>query len=970
MFMAGMIVGSLSLSVVLASANTAEVGRPGEMKEAAQWVRLLAGGGTDTVSTLPFSFTLGGQSSTVILARCLRTESVRELDGSRKEHQITLKDPTTGLELRYEWVAFRDFPAVEWVLHVKNTHPANDTAILENLLPLDASMSVPGGASARAVLHYAKGALCGIDDFAPQEKVLDAGSRLRLQPGGGRSSSEFMPFFNLESGGQGVLVGVGWTGEWAADFTREPQGGVRVQAGMAQTHLKLRPGEEIRSPRILMLFWQGDRWRGQNLLRRFLLTHHRPTPGGQPIVLPIIVSSWGGSPVADHLKGIRRFLDNNMPVGLYWIDAEWFGQKPWHKFAGQWAVRKELYPDGFTPISELLHRTGRQFLLWIEPQRVCKGTAWTQYAERPGWILPLTRGNPLYQQRGCNWTIPHEDPNWIIRESRRSQINEGDMLWNMGDPNARRFLTDWLSDRIREFGLDWYREDFNIAPLEYWQNADASDRQGMTEVRFVEGLYAMWDELLRRFPHLAIDNCASGGRRIDIETIGRSTALWRTDWPADAIHRQCHTYGLMAWVPLHMTGGAVLKKGNEYEVRSGMTAGLSAVLDGADTPQSNAEAKAMMDQYLSIRRYYYGEYYPLTPYSQSHDAWLAYQLHLPETHEGLIVAFRRDQCPRDQENLRLREIDPNSEYQLTDLDQSRTSSVKGAELANAGLKVQLAGKPASALIRYRRTVRLDNPLYAMDNGVKDEHHATPEAQAQMLKDLGYAGMSGSGVDGIPETLTALDRHHLKLFTLYVGATIDTDKPPYDPKLIQAMRLLKGRETMIWLYIQSQQHKPSSPAGDGRAVEIIRELADEADRNGLKIALYPHVWFWVERVEDAVRVVRKVDRANVGVTFNLCHWLKVDRPETLEDRLRLAVPYLYQVTINGADPQGDWDRLIQPLDRGSYDVAHLMERLCRMGYAGPVGLQCYAVKGDKHENLRRSIVAWRSFQSRMQAESLR
>ena len=32
------------------------------------------------------------------------------------------------------------------------------------------------------------------------------------------------------------------------------------------------------------------------------------------------------------------------------------------------------------------------------------------------------------------------------------------------------------------------------------------------------------DELLRRHPGLAIDNCASGGRRIDIETIGRSTA--------------------------------------------------------------------------------------------------------------------------------------------------------------------------------------------------------------------------------------------------------------------------------------------------------------------------------------------------------------------------------------------------------------------------------------------------------------
>lgn len=260
--------------------------------------------------------------------------------------------------------------------------------------------------------------------------------------------------------------------------------------------------------------------------------------------------------------------------------------------------------------------------------------------------------------------------------------------------------------------------------------------------------------------------------------------------------------------------------------------------------------------------------------------------------------------------------------------------------------------------------RSPNPFYALHNGIKDDKHPTFEAQAKMLKELGYDGTSHSGVENIPELLAALDRHGLKLFTLYVGAWLDGDEPKYDPRLLEAIRQLKGRETMIWLTIRSKKHKPSTPAGDARAVEILHELSDACDKAGLKIALYPHTWFWLERVEDAVRIADKAGRKNIGVTFNLCHWLKVDKPETLDARLKLAKDRLFQVTINGADTTGDWDRLIQPLDRGSYDVTKLLSGLKRIGFDGPVGLQCYAVKGDKRENLARSIQAWRRLWQRV------
>lgn len=633
-----------------------------------------------------FSFEYGSQMSSELLP-------------AWKREGTSHSDPKTGLEVRIESTDFPDFRAVEWLLRFRNSGTA-DTPILENVWPLDCAWPVDPGANRAPVLHYAKGAICSLDDFAPHERRLEPGTVVELQPGGGRSSSEWLPFMNLDLGGWGFVLGIGWTGEWKATFRREGNW-VRMQAGMASTHLKLRPGEGIRTPRILLLAWQGERVEGNNLLRRFLLKHHRPKPGGKPLVLPVLVGSWGGSPAAEHLKSIERIVKGKLPIELYWIDAEWFGKAPWFSSPGNWEVRKELYPQGFQALSGPLHASGRKLLVWFEPQRVCRGTPWAQFKDRPNWLLELKNGKPVYQQRNCNWGIPHEDPRWVTWESRRTQINEGDVLWNMGEPAARQFLTDWLCARITEFGLDWYREDFNIAPLEYWQANDAPDRRGMSEIRFVEGLYTMWDELLRRHPQLAIDNCASGGRRIDLETIGRATALWRTDWPVDALHRQCHTFGLMSWVPLHMSDGPALEKGNDYELRSAMTAGLNVKLPAKDDEASVQRAKFMIEQYLGIQRFFYGDYYPLTPYSQKNDAWMAYQLHLPESDEGLLVVLRRPGSDQQSQMLKLRGLNPQASYELTNLDPGLSRTLLGAELATPGLEVPLPRKPDSALIRYR-----------------------------------------------------------------------------------------------------------------------------------------------------------------------------------------------------------------------------------------------------------------------------
>ena len=245
---------------------------------------------------------------------------------------------------------------------------------------------------------------------------------------------------------------------------------------------------------------------------------------------------------------------------------------------------------------------------------------------------------------------------------------------------------------------------------------------------------------------------------------------------------------------------------------------------------------------------------------------------------------------------------------------------------------------------------------------------------EQLAALGYRGVGPVAFEPAQwEHLTGkliplLDEKKLKLYAVYSSLRVDRSGYVIDPGVERNLASLQGRGALIWLPVTSKDFKPSDPEGDAQAVAGVRAVADAAARYGLSVSLYPHFANLVERVADAVRIAEKADRKNVGVTFNLCHWLRTDGPDSMERVLRLAAPRLNMVTINGADREGkDWGRLIQPLDQGDFDVGALLGELKRLGYRGPVGLQGYDVankfKIEPSENLRRSMAAWRKHVSR-------
>jgi sugar phosphate isomerase/epimerase len=252
------------------------------------------------------------------------------------------------------------------------------------------------------------------------------------------------------------------------------------------------------------------------------------------------------------------------------------------------------------------------------------------------------------------------------------------------------------------------------------------------------------------------------------------------------------------------------------------------------------------------------------------------------------------------------------------------------------------------------------PFFAMDTGTIDAKHQTAAEQVGLVKELGFAGIGPTYTtpENLRGMLNEVDKQQSKLFALYLKLDLDADSP-ISPQVRDAIDQLRGRDAIIWLWVASTSYKPSDAAGDARAAKVLREVAGLAEPAGVRIALYPHLATWIERVEDAVRVARAVNRRNLGVTFNLCHWLKVDGTD-LEVRLKEALPHLFVVTINGAEVGGkDWCKLIQPLDSGNFDVADMLAKLDALGWHGPVGLQHYGIPGDAKNNLLRSMDAWRT-----------
>jgi len=657
------------IAAVIGNAAWAATPTASEIQVASQWMGRYFSPGAQV---LPFSFVYAGRPSAELLATWPVTRDQKPLDRNRSQRSLSWKDQKTGLEVRCVAVEYTDWPVVEWTVYFKNTGNAN-TPVIENIQGLDIRMERAEGAE--FVLHQHRGDYNAPESYQPFSEPLMVNSSKTARPAAGRPTDSSFPYYNLQMPGGGLIAAVGWPGQWATTFERDSARGLRFTAGQDLMHLYLKPGEEIRAPLIALLFWQGtDTVRAQNVWRSWMLAQNLPRPGGN-LPAPLNAFCDGGffPGLAVSEAGEKQFIDaftrEHVKLDYWWIDAGWYPCRNDWQNTGTWEPDPERFPNGIKAVSDYVHARGIKLVLWFEPERATAGS----------WLA-----------------LNH--PEWLL----------GGKLFNMGNPEARQWMTDHVDRLIREQGVDLYRQDFNIAPLGFWRQNDSADRQGATENFHVQGYLAYWDELRRRHPGMLIDSCSGGGRRNDLETLRRAVPLLRSDYqafdgnPSYAIGNQGHTYGLSSWVPYYGQGVYITAIDAAYYARSHMSPSFSIAVDVRKPGIDWDLYRRLVSQWRDVADCMLGDYYPLSPYSLESDRWIAWQFDRPEKGDGMIQAFRRDSSGVGVMSFRLHGIDAGAQYDVTDLDIGAAKSISGRQLLERGLEVAIDAQPGSVVFKYRK----------------------------------------------------------------------------------------------------------------------------------------------------------------------------------------------------------------------------------------------------------------------------
>lgn len=653
------------------------------------------------------SFCYGGKS---IWDTELHT-SIKEC-GDEVSFEYILKD---GLKIINCAKKYPDFDAYEWVTWFENTgnepteiisdlydcdidipfehdEPYKSTAFIPNS-DLMMKIYAPSGAENTREAFYSdiEKLNGGTNRY---ENHIYPGETKKYSTSDGRSSNrEQAPFFNVNRQNKGVIFAIGWTGQWSCSVSRGSDS-LNIKTKIEDTHFRLLPGEKIRTSSIVMMNYECGYNESQNKWRRLVKTHFSLIGApGRDTHAPFCAGIWGGMTSDGAIKRINAIKDNNLPFEYIWMDAGWYGDSgkecpdefegDWWAYTGDWRVNKTYHPDGLLKVKEAIKDAGMKFLLWFEPERVKSSVP-----------------------------IASEHPEYFIACG-----NDSNLLLNLGNDEAWQYCFDLLSSKIKELGIDCYRQDFNFGPLKYWRLNDAPDRKGITEMKHITGMYHLWDALLEKFPRLIIDNCASGGRRIDIETLRRSVPLWRTDMTCPANFKpeinQTHNMTYGTWLPYSGTGTG-RECMNTYRMRSSYSAAMTTNYTFSEKDDFGSDIKQIEwikkygEEYLRARPYFSCDFYPLTTLVSGDDTWCAVQYNRPEENDGLVQVFSRERAAYKSAVYALFGLDSDKIYLFTDADDNSTFEILGKTLMTDGLKVSI-NNPCTAKLYFYRATALKTP---------------------------------------------------------------------------------------------------------------------------------------------------------------------------------------------------------------------------------------------------------------------
>lgn len=571
--------------------------------------------------------------------------------------------------------------AIEWQIRLT---PNTDTVFSDLSLLQSADLTLDFDNESEITLIWSEGSHAQPSDFKPNTEKLTQGKVVSLKSFGGRSSDGVMPFFQVSSDQGGVILAVGWSGDWKADFEMQGNGQVAFRTGLQRAGFALKANQEVRLPSILLMRYNGSSAMGINQFRRLMLRQFSPRHLTTDETMPMAASVHGmlGFNDTDAVKlgALAQDIGKlELPLDTFWLDAGW-NEGGFPAKQGNTMPDATRFPQGLREIGQWTELDQKRFLLWFEPERVMRDTEVMR--DHPEWLLRPVNTPP----------------------ELRYQENDGFYLFDLGNESARQWMLERISAQISEYGVDVYRQDCNLYPAYFWGNAYADDASVSSEVEYVTGLYAFLDDLQRRHPQLLIDNCASGGRRVDFEMLRRSVLLWRSDctWGDVSAPRnmQAMTYGLSYWLPLHGLGAVGT---DPMSLRSGMGYCASYAIQYRDQNEVQ-RLRAHLDSFVKVRKLFSADFYPLTPWSLDVTQPIGWQFHDPDKGQGIVQLFcDLRQVGKKEIRLLLSGLEALETYELKDWDDGKSLRKTGQEWGGEGILLDLVGGEEIAKVyEYRK----------------------------------------------------------------------------------------------------------------------------------------------------------------------------------------------------------------------------------------------------------------------------
>ena len=668
------------------------------------------------------AFSAEGAPPDDVMAGMLPPE-VTALDGGGRK--AVYRHPQLPLELAVTHQPLSGTGALRVAAALKNvgSRPIAHVRDLQSLR-LDFDWGVIGAPTVRGlnggVNHYF---------FPPQAYAVSERTVLGYNPRGvsldsgfhGRSSQGHIPLFLVsdEANQSGIFGGLEWSGDWQVRFSREGQTAL-MRGGSWGIDLTLREGEEIPFAPVLLGFYEGDRDQGANALRRCLLEHFVPSLGEERHLPPTYYQQFHYFTNLFDEDIMRAQVDVAAELGLEYfeIDAGWFvgirdldpslppgspAEGGFSAGVGNWLeVDPAVFPSGLPAFADYVRSKGMHFGLWFEPERASLTS--TLAREHPEWVLRIepTEANQHLKAMATP-------------EQRAPMATHG--LVDFGNPEVIQWMQGMFTHMLETHDIRWIRWDFNMDPRLYWEIRDGPDRRGISQIRHIEGLYALLDWLRERYPLLFIDTCSSGGRRADLGCLRRAHSCFSSDHTQDTDISRNHLSGGSRFLPanwLEMNIRRPCREGNPwgaipydeadypdsaFQARFGATFGLSDNLVQW-SPGHRERARKHFAVYKQVRHLLWGDFYPLFPLPSSLDAWDGWQYHDPATGEGLLVVFRL-RADDGARRVVLRGLGESQPYIFTDpYSAEQYAAHTGDELATQGLPIALP-RNGSTLLTYR-----------------------------------------------------------------------------------------------------------------------------------------------------------------------------------------------------------------------------------------------------------------------------